>query len=212
MTAIRCSLLGCALTLSALLLTSPAEGQVRVQPGQVQPLQFPGRTGGPIVAADLLTKLNLTADQKDKLEKVEKEYGEKAKENETKLKEAREAAAGGNAEARTKIREATQAAQKTRTDYTDKVKALFTEEQKKTFEEAQARRPGIVANPFARADLNTKATQEKLGLSPEQVEKLEKLKKDFEAKTLEVLSKEQQEKFAELKKARPSIRPINPNP
>jgi len=212
MTPFRCVVLGGALTLVAFLSATPAEGQVRVQ---AQPIQLqPARVvTGPLVPADLQEKLNLTAEQKDAIAKIEKEFAEKAAAAEAKLKEARANAGAAP------IRELTQEAQKTRTDYADKVKALLTAEQKTTFEQAQqpARRPGglqiVPVNRNTPPNLGTKDTQDKLNLTAEQREKLDKLQKDFEAKTLEVLTKEQKDQFEELKKqTRPGLRPVRPVP
>lgn len=212
MTPFRCGVLGAALALVAFFSTAPVEGQVRVQ---AQPIQLqPGRVAtGPLVPADLQEKLNLTAEQKDALAKIEKEYADKATAAEAKAKEARPTATPAQ------IRELNQEAQKTRTDYADKVKALLTAEQKTTFEQAQqpARRPGgiqvVPINRNAPPNLGTKDTQDKLNLTAEQREKLDKLQKDFEAKTLEVLTKEQKDQFEELKKqTRPGLRPVRPVP
>lgn len=152
---------------------------------------FAGRLenfGGPLVPADAQDKLKLTAEQKEKVEKLQKEYAEKEKETTGKAREAMQKAVrerDGDAirKAAEQVRAAMQDARKLRDDYEGKVKALFTDEQKKTYEAALKERPrgfgGFPGGgvPFARAprDLSSPDVQEKLSLTAEQKEKLEKL-------------------------------------
>lgn len=223
MRAFRFGTLGCILAVVAALVHGPAvEGQVRpVQPIQVQP----GRViQGPLVPERVLGKLNLTAEQKEKIEKLQKEFTDRATAAEAKIKEAREKAIQDmDREAMGKVREMNQDLQKVRAESIEKVKAALTPEQVKVYEEALQviRRPGVQVIPVQRnapVDLTSKAIQDRLNLTAEQKEKLEKLQKEFEAKTLEVLTKEQKEQFEQLKKQprpliRPQIRPVpNPNP
>lgn len=231
MSLFRCCALGGGLALIAMLFSNGlAEGQVQRQPIQIQPGAGRALTG-PLVPAEVQEKLALTKEQKEKIEKIEKEYGEKAKDTEAKMKEAREkAVADKNREALAKVREMAQDAQKVRGEFEDKVKAVLTDEQKKKLEEAKpAVRPGIRPVPGnvqpgkvqpipiqrggGQPNLTQKNVQDQLNLTAEQKEKLEKLQKDFEEQSNGVLTKEQKEKFEELKKqpARPRVRPPVPN-
>jgi Spy/CpxP family protein refolding chaperone len=214
-------LFGCVALALMMFVAGQADGQVQVQNQRVQRIQdvFGRGASGPLVSKETQEKLNLTAEQKDKIDKLEKEFADKTKDTETKIREAREKAIQDkNREAFAKIREMTTEAQKVRTDYEDKVKGVLNDEQKKQFEEAAraGRRPGIDALrvPFGRnADsqgLQSKDVQEKLGLSAEQKEKLEKLQKEFESRSQEVLTDEQKKKFEELKK-QPARRPVPGN-
>ena len=87
-----------------------------------------------------------------------------------------------------------------------KVQTLLTDEQKKKFAEVQQRRrpeggpPGvgqILAPPL----------QERLGLTPEQKEKVAKLQRETEAKLKEILKEEQNKRLEELKKGGVPERP-----
>jgi Spy/CpxP family protein refolding chaperone len=231
MSLFRCCALGFVLALIAVVFAgNRAEGQVKIERQQIQIQPIFGRgASGPLVPADVQEKLSLTKEQKEKLEKIEKEFADKSKDAEAKVKEAREKAIQDkNREAFAKVREMTQDLQKMRGEYTDKVKGVLTDEQKKKFEEATqaGRRPGVrpvppniqPIRPFgrgdARPDLNSREVQEKLGLTAEQKEKLEKLQKEFESKSNEVLTEEQKKKLEELKKqpARPTLPLRRPNP
>lgn len=220
----RFGTLGCTLAVVVALVNgTSAEGQVRIQiqPGQVRPVQA---IQGPLVPERALEKLNLTAEQKEKIEKLQKEFTDKTTAAETKIKEAREKAIQDmNREALGKVREMSQDLQKVRAEYVEKVKGVLTPEQVKVYEEVfqPVRRPGVQVIPGQRnapVDLASKAVQDRLNLTAEQKEKLEKLQKEYEARTLEVLTKEQKEQFEQLKKQprpliRPQIRPVpNPNP
>lgn len=174
---------------------------------------------GPLVSAELHEKLALSKDQKEKIERIEKEYAEKNKDAEAKMKEAREKARQDKD--RAALQQALQAAQKMRGGYEDKVKAVLNDEQKKKFDDGKqpGRRPGAPpgVRPADRTgdgklDLTSKDVQEQLALTAEQKEKLETLRKEYEAKSAGVLSKEQKEKFEELKKqaAQPRVRRPNP--
>lgn len=215
---------GLGLALAAVLALfgdNRVEGQVRAQdPRRIQILQGRG-AAGPLVAEEVKEKLNLTADQKEKIAKIEKEFAEKTKDATSKLQEAmQKAIQDKDRAALQKIREQMQDVQKVRGDFEAKVTAVLNAEQKQKFEEAQkTRRPiqvrPLPVQPFQRPgagqnDLNSPQVQEKLNLTAEQKEKLEKIKKEFENKALEVLNAEQKQKFEELKKEtpRPRIRPL----
>jgi Spy/CpxP family protein refolding chaperone len=177
--------------------------------------------GGPLVPTDTLDKLKLTADQKEKVEKLQKEFADKEKEAVGKAREAmQKAVQDRDRDAIRKAAEQVGAAlrdgRKLRDDYEGKVKAVLTDDQKKTYEAALKERPrgGIAggfpggAGGFGRAaqgpkELSSPDVQQKLNLTAEQKEKLEKLKKEFEEKSLGVLTDEQKKKFEEIKKEQP---------
>jgi hypothetical protein len=181
-----------------------------------------GQAGGPLVSAEAKDKLNLTAEQKEKVAKLEKEFEEITGKAREALQKALQDRSSGSTVPREKLREMREATEKLRTEYEGKLTALLTDEQKRKFEEAkQTARPrgGFGQNlpnlqnirPFGRGDdqgLQSKDVQEKLNLNNEQKTKLEQLQKEFEAKQLEVLTEEQKKKYEELKKqpARPNIR------
>jgi len=167
-----------------------------------------------LVSTELQEKLKLTAEQKEKLTKLIKEYTDKSKPISDKLREAR--GKDGFQGAREQLDEL----RKIRTDYTDKVKAMLTDAQKKTFAEASQNRqgpggnnprPGGPGGPggfggFGRpadTSLFSRDVQEKLDLTAEQKEKLEKIKKALDEISQGVLSAEQKKKFEDLKKDAP---------
>jgi Spy/CpxP family protein refolding chaperone len=189
--------------------------QRRGEAQQAQPFGR-ARAGGPLIPAEAKDKLNLTADQKEKVAKLEKEFEEKNKEATDKTREAiQKAFQDRDAATRQKVRDLREAPEKLRTEYESKLTALLTDEQKKKFEEARqtARgRGGLGQNvrPFGRfqeQSLQSREVQEKLNLNDDQKAKLEQLQKEFEAKQLEVLNEEQKKQFEELKK-----QPARPNP
>lgn len=192
-----------------------AEGQDRTRK---RPTQAVGQGAtGPLVPAGLQEKLALSKDQQEKIETLEKEFAEKSKDTEAKMKEAREKARQDrNREALQKVIEV---AQKVRGEYEDKVKAVLNDEQKKKFDEGKqagrqpGRRPGVrpAGRGDAKPDLASKEVQEKLMLTAEQKEKLETLRKEYEAKSVEALTKEQKEKFEELKNQAAPRRVRRPN-
>lgn len=215
MSIFRCVALGSGLALVAVLFAGgQAEGQVRRQNQQIQII--PGRgADGPLVSKEAQEKLNLTAEQKEKIEKIEKEFADKNKDSQEKIREAAQKARQD--QDRTALQKVMETVQKQRGEFEDKVKAVLNDEQKKKFEEAKAtgRRPGVIqpgqVRPIGRAgdqSLQSRDVQEKLNLTAEQKTKLEQLQKELEAKSLQVLTEQQKKQFEELKKqpARPSIR------
>ena len=88
MSRFRCLTLGTGLVLVVLLSRADlAEGQDRAQQ---RPAQVVGQGAtGPLVSAELQEKLALSKEQKAKIEKIEKEFAEKSKDTEAKMKEAR---------------------------------------------------------------------------------------------------------------------------
>ncbi len=200
-----------------LLLAGVAFGMVVLMDARAQeekkrgkgPGGFGGFAQGPLVSKDLADKLNLSTEQKTKVDKLNTEFTEKTKDTFAKLKELREKGKDGGKEVFKEIREQTDVVRKARTDLEGKVKDLLKDDQKKTFEDAiaQRRQGGFGGFPGGgrggQGTLLSRDVQEKLGLSAEQKEKLDKLKKDFDTKTEDVLTAEQKKKFEELKKEAP---------
>lgn len=191
----------------ALLVATGADGQQR-QP-DISRLQIGlGRTG-PLLPEGAKDKLNLTAEQKDKIAKLEKEFDDKSKESTDKLRESiQKAVQDKDISGLQGLRDLMEANQKLRTEYEGKVAALLTDEQKKKFEEATKdapRRPGAGFQPQRQTDkgLQSPDVQQKLELTKEQKEKLADIQKEAEKKALEVLTQEQKKKYEELKKEQP---------
>jgi len=175
--------------------------------GQRQGFQF-GQSSGPLVSTELADKLKLTDDQKKQVAKLQKDFEEKTKTASDKLKELGEKAIKDkNREAFQELREQAQAIRKTRGEFEDKVKGLLKDDQKKTFEDeikkrAEARRPGgfpggpggFPGRGAQSTSIFSRDVQEKLNLTAEQKEKLEKIKKDLDEKSLGVLTAEQKKK------------------
>lgn len=178
-----------------LLASGSANAQEKPRP---KALGAPERLGGPLVPTAVEERLKLTAEQKEKLAKIEKEFADKAK-DETKLREQMQKARDDKDRAalRAALEQIAEAG-KVRAGYETKVQEILTGEQKKTFEAALggtgAGRPGIGIGPGTLLP-----GLQRLDLTAEQKEKLNQLQKEFEAKALQVLTEEQRKKYEELK-------------
>ena len=159
-----------------------------------------GQLGEPLVPKTVEEKLNLTAEQKAKIAKIEKEFAGKHKDNEIKLRDLAQKARQDMDRAALKgAQEKLAEARTARADYEKQVQAVLTEEQRKAFQQpGTARRPGVAAGP----SLLGGALPERLNLSAEQKEKLAQLQKEFEGKALQVLTEEQRKQYEQLKKGR----------
>lgn len=183
-----------------------------------------GRFGGnqALFAPGAVDKLKLSTEQKDKVEKLVKEFEEKAKDATAKAREAmQKAIQDQNRDAiKTAVTEMREKAEKVRDDYLGKVGAVLTDEQKKTLEEIKKERPQAPQfQPFNRPGQGGQGgargtgavlpaeLQEQLKLSTEQKEKIAKLQKEIEGKINEVLNEEQKKKLEELKKGGARRRP-----
>jgi Spy/CpxP family protein refolding chaperone len=188
------------IVLSLTLLTGgAASGQ-----DEQRPKRRPG-AAGPLVPAGLSEKLNLTAEQKDKLAKVEKEFADKTKDVESKIRvEMEKARADKDRAAMRKAQEDLAEAQKVRATYEAQVRDLLTAEQKKAFAQVGATKRATVDGP----QFIPPALQQRLGLSAEQQQKLEQLQKEFEGKAMKLLTDEQRTKLEEIRKARPRRQPL----
>lgn len=175
-----------------------------------------------LLAPAALDKLKLSTEQKDKVEKIAKEFEEKAKDATASAREAmQKALQDKNGDAiKTAATELREKAEKVRDDYLGKVGAVLTDEQKKTLDEIKKERPQF--QPFNRPGQGGQGgqggargtgavlpaeLQEQLKLSTEQKEKIAKLQKEIEGKINEVLNEEQKKKLDELKKGGARRRP-----
>jgi len=166
------------------------------------------RGGPPADLPRILGQLDLTGEQKEKVEKWMKEVIEKREAAERKVQEAVEQAKQN--QDREKVREILQAHAKEmvklQEDLLGKVQGVLTDEQKRKFVEVQGRRP---AGPMpGLGQLIPSPIQDGLGLTPEQREKVAKLQKESEEKLRAILNEEQNKKFDELKKG--SVPPDRP--
>jgi Spy/CpxP family protein refolding chaperone len=195
--------------------TTWADDKDKEKPKRPQPGAGFGRMQMSLVPDALQEKLKLTDEQKKKVEKLQQEFDDKNKDTFEKVRDAmRKAMQDRDREAFGKIRELMEPVRKSRGEFQDKVAALLTEEQKKTFEEGRKeardgppRIPGFPGGPGrgqptqeVPGKLFPSRVQERLNLTDEQKEKLAKMQKDFEAKAMELLTDEQKKKLEEIKK------------
>jgi Spy/CpxP family protein refolding chaperone len=187
----------------------PADAQ---QQKQKQKGQFGGLGGGPLLTAEAVEKLKLSADQKEKYAKIEDDYKDKAKAGGEKIREAFQS------KDKDKIKDALTGLktdrEKLRGDYLAKVEALLNDDQKKTFADVKNDRGGLggllpgggipglggKTGPQVGGQFIPSDAQEKLKLSDEQKKKIESLQKELESKIMGVLTDEQKKQFEELKK------------
>ncbi len=167
-------------------------------------LGFP--SGGDLISATGLEKLNLSKEQKEKYDKINQEFQEKQKDAQAKVREA------FKARDRAKVKEATETYQKVRTDYLGKVEAVLNDEQKKTFERVRREgqgRPNIDVRigGGVPGQILPPAVQERLKLTDEQKKKVEELQKDVDSKIKNLLTDEQKKLFEDLKKGTLPRRP-----
>jgi Spy/CpxP family protein refolding chaperone len=202
------SLLRTLTILGGVLVMASAVLAQEQKPRQAQRPQVRPGVAGPLVPAGIDDKLKLTAEQKERISKIEAEFADKTKDTEAKIKEITQKARQDKDRAGLqKAKELMDEVGKTRDTYLAKVTALLNAEQKKVLEQARAAggrpakpgvRPGAGATPFL-----LPAVRERLNLTPEQNEKLDKLQKEFEAKALQVLTDEQRKQYEQFKTRRP---------
>jgi Spy/CpxP family protein refolding chaperone len=174
----------------------------------------------PLLTPAMREKLKLTDEQKEKVEKIVKEFTSAQKKGAEKLHEAMEKARQDkNPEGFRKVgelvRETIEAAQKRRTQAEGKLKEVLTEEQKKTYEQLKKELPPFPGGqppfpggtpPFFPGMMQVPGQilpphlQQLLKLTPEQKEKLAKLQKEAEGKVMELLTDEQKKQLEEMKK------------
>ncbi len=197
----------------------------RQRPGQDR--QRPGGFGGftlrpaPLLSQQEQEKLKLTDDQKPKVEKIVSAFDKEQKAATDKVREAMEKARdGGDADGLRdilqKAREMMQGNEKARADAEGKLKAILTDEQKKTFDEIKKDRPARSPFPggrgpgvfgggfggFAPGQILPGVVQERLELSKEQKEQLDKLQKEVDEKLQKILNADQKKKLDDLKNGR----------
>lgn len=189
--------------LGVCLLTAAAV-HAQEQPRQNRPAAGDDRAGR-LMGKGLEDALKLTAEQKDKLIKLEKEFAGKAQ-DEGKLQELmQKARQDGDRAAYQKLQEQLKENRELRARFASQVQALLTPEQKKTYDRIIAATPRLGA-PAGTASLLAPGVQERLNLSAEQKAKLSQLQKDFEAKALEVLTDDQRRQYERLQNTR-RVRP-----
>jgi Spy/CpxP family protein refolding chaperone len=239
MTRLPCFVLVLAL---GLLLTAGAGAQEPpkaplppIPPG-VNPL--PGGPQRPLLPKALAEKLDLTEEQKAKIEKVEKEYADKQKEAFDKVRELMKK---GDPEAMRKVegqlRDLMMGTGKPHQEAEAKLKEVLTKEQQKKYDELkkdyQVPGPGAFPGGFPPPGglgppggafpppMNFRPfpgqvvpphIQEMLKLTPEQKEKLEKIQKEAEGKVMDVLTDEQKKQVEEMKKRFEDLRKRPPAP
>jgi len=174
-------------------------------------LQFPfqgGRGGAALISEKEIEELKLTKDQKEKVEKIVKDY-------ETSSKEFFEKLRSGGVD-REKIREAMEERQKVRKEAEEKVVAVLKDDQKKKFEDLKKARParggfggpggpggGFGRAPFHLGQVIPGNTKDRLDLTDEQKKKIEELEKEVKAKLEKILTVEQTKKLQEGGGGRP---------
>jgi hypothetical protein len=144
---------------------------------------------------DAVAKLKLSAEQKDKVEAIQKEYLTKQKES-SKALQAFEKVAGEakdpDVQAKA-LKEAWLDRFKLRNQYLGKVEALLNDEQKKTF--AEVKNLPVIGAHFLPPQI-----QGELKLTEEQKDKIAKLQQELKQKINGVLTEEQRKHLRELKK------------
>lgn len=220
----RCLLvLSAAFACAAFVLPTLAQDQgdkkPKVERGKGKGIgAFGGLLGGgqgPLVPDAVGEKLKLSAEQKSAIAKLENEYKDKSKPLADKLAEAaKKAVQDKDREALQGLREQGKALQELRTEYRKKVVATLNDEQKKNYQEASQRGGGFGAfggfiGGRGVGQILAPALQQRLNLSDEQKDKLNKLQKETEGKLNDILTPEQRKQLEELRKApaRPNIRP-----
>jgi hypothetical protein len=168
--------------------------------GARQALRSPA-AAGPLVPEAARAELKLTTEQAEKLQALEKEYADKARDIEAKARELMEKARQDKD--RAAYKQATELAEQGKTlrgSYEEKLVGLLNAEQKKSFEarksdSAAPARAGLAGQ----GQLVPAALQERLNLSDDQKEKLRQIQTDFEAKSMQVLTEEQRRRVEELR-------------
>lgn len=205
------------LVISFLVPLTAAEAEKkpeRKRPGAEQP--------GQILPQEILEKLNLSSEQKDKVAKLRQDFEEKnkdsidkVKESVAKIKETMEKARQDKdkeafRQAAEKMRETLDTVHKLRKDFEGQLSGVLNDEQKKKMEDLRkesSARPKPGERVGTRKDpgnpLLPPGAQEKLQLSNEQKDKLNQLQKEFEEKATAVLTDEQKKQLEEFKKDTP---------
>jgi Spy/CpxP family protein refolding chaperone len=213
----------------------PKKPDKLAQPPGDRPVGIPGSAGLPLLTPGELNKLDLSKEQKEKVEKLVKDYEAKQKEITEKMGELRSKPPTDPVAFRDKMREFFQATQKARTEADGKIKEILNDEQKKKFEEIQKSRPrfpgpggpfgpgGLGGPPFGPGGGGPFAMMgvgkvlppflaERMNLTKEQKADLEKLQKEVDEKLGKILNADQKKMLEQLKSGRPPLTPIPPRP
>jgi RNA polymerase sigma factor (sigma-70 family) len=167
-----------------------------------------GRPGFEILP--LLRSLDLSAEQREKLEKLAKELTEKQDAAQIKTREAVEKAKEN--QDRDKLRELLDAHQREMAKLHDELRAnleqLLTEEQRQRLGELLRQRDNANAGGRGLVQLLSPPVQERLGLTAEQREKIARLQKEMEGRLREILTEEQNRQVEQLRRGEmPGDRP-----
>jgi len=176
----------------------------------------------PLLTPKMLEKLNLSDEQKEKVDALVKKYGEKQKESMKKLHDTMEKFRkdmnpGDRAKMAQSMQEFMASSGKQHTEAEGKLKALLTEEQKKKYEELKKELPTFpttfppfggpnptfppgMMRPFP-GQIIPPFVEGMLKLSKEQKEKIAKVQKEAEDKVMEILNEEQKKQVETMKKA-----------
>jgi len=164
-----------------------------------------GFAGRGIISAAEIEKLSLSAEQKEKVEKISKEYTDKQREM------MRDVTPGGGGGGFQEIREKMT---KLRTESEDKLKAVLNDDQKKKFEEIKKDRPTAGGGGFggfpgaiggvAPGTVLSDRIKERLELNADQKEQLEKLQKKVDEELKKILTDDQKKKLEDLRTAPPA--------
>ena len=205
----------------------------RERPDRPPGIGFPppgGPFNMPLLSKRDLEALDLKADQKEKVDKIVKEYQDKQKSNRDKMQALMEKLKDkpdpdAAREMQTKMREMFTGFQKSRREAVDKIMAVLSDEQKKKFEEIQRSRPrfpGPSGGPFGPGpgamfrpgQILPQPLREHLKLTKEQKEELDKLQKDVDARLKKLLTDEQRKMIERMtgRGGRPGFPPLPPPP
>jgi Spy/CpxP family protein refolding chaperone len=188
--------------------TRPPDRPPRERPG----FGFPG-ANMPLLSERDLKALDLKDDQKEKVEKIVKDYNDKQATEFKKVRELLEKAREKGdpdafREVQTKMRDLFEGFQKSRKEGLDKVRAVLNEEQTKKLDEL-ARQPrfpggqgpfgpGGPRGMFRPGQILPGPLQDQLRLTKEQKEELAKLQKDVDDKLKKLLTEEQRKMLERL--------------
>jgi hypothetical protein len=148
----------------------------------------------------LLSQLELSEEQREKVQALIKELGEKQAAAQKEIQEALEKAKEN--QDRAKVREILEGQQKAMAKLQDELHTalarLLNDEQKRRLGELQRQRPG--AAPSGLVQVLPPPLQERLGLSDEQRAKIAGLQKELEGRLREILTEEQNRRVEEIRR------------
>lgn len=193
----------------AFLFAGVAGAEEKGKRPAVRRVQVKNRTLTQLLPYGVLNRLDLSKEQKAKLEELSKEYNEKLETIRKPYLEAVENARkqGGRVD-RKVTQKYFQNVSGLRKEYQAKARKLLTKEQQKKIARPFPIRPvlgirGNLFNPYV---------QRRLELTKEQQEKLAKIQKEMEEKAKAILTDEQKKKYEQMKKPirriRPGVRPV----